>query len=51
MFKKIDHIEIVTGKLDQTIDFYNSILGFNVKERERVGHSALGVPMDIVYMD
>lgn len=51
MFKKIDHIEIVTGRLDQTVDFYDDVLGFEVKERERVERSAAGVPMDIVYMD
>ena len=51
MFKKIDHIEIVTGSLDQTVDFYDEVLGFKVKERERVERSSLGVPMDIVYMD
>jgi glyoxylase I family protein len=33
MFKRIDHVEIVTGKLDATLDFYQNILGFKMKER------------------
>jgi len=51
MFKKIDHIEIVTDELHRTIDFYNDVLGFKLRERQRVDRSGLGVPMDIVYMD
>ncbi len=33
MFKRIDHVEIVTGKLAETLDFYQNILGFKMKER------------------
>ncbi len=33
MFKRIDHVEIVTGKLPETLDFYQNILGFKMKER------------------
>ena len=31
MFKKIDHVEIVTNDLDRTVDFYTNMLGFNTK--------------------
>ena len=33
MFKRIDHVEIVTGNLDATLNFYQNILGFKMKER------------------
>jgi glyoxylase I family protein len=33
LFKRIDHVEIITGKLDATLDFYQNILGFKMKER------------------
>lgn len=50
MFKRIDHIEIVTDKPDETVAFYTDVLGFRVKRRdhiERPGGSAL----DLVYLD
>jgi glyoxylase I family protein len=33
LFKRIDHVEIITGKLEETLNFYQNILGFKVKER------------------
>jgi glyoxylase I family protein len=50
MFKKIDHIEIVTNDLDRTVDFYTSVLGFKVKLTQRIDPSSLGVPISIVYL-
>jgi len=50
MFKKIDHVEIVTNQPDRTIQFYTEVLGFCIAERERVEHSSLGVPMNLVYL-
>ncbi len=50
MFKRIDHVEIVTDKPEETIAFYTEVLGFRVKARdhiERPGGSAL----DLVYLD
>jgi glyoxylase I family protein len=50
MFKRIDHIEIVTVEPERTVKFYTEILGFRVKQRdhiERPGGSAL----DLVYLD
>jgi catechol 2,3-dioxygenase-like lactoylglutathione lyase family enzyme len=31
MFKRIDHVEIVTDQLERTVQFYTEILGFTVK--------------------
>jgi glyoxylase I family protein len=51
MFKKIDHVEIVTDQLDRTVQFYTEVLGFMVKARDRIDRSGLGVPIDLVYLD
>ncbi len=51
MFKRIDHVEIVTDQPDKTVDFYTGVLGFKVKGRDRIERSALGVPMHLVYLD
>ena len=51
MFKRIDHVEIVTDQLDRTVQFYTEVLGFTVKARDRIGSSGLGVPIDLVYLD
>ena len=51
MFKKIDHVEIVTDQLDRTLAFYTEVLEFKIKFRDRIERSSLGVPMDLVYLD
>ena len=51
MFKRIDHVEIVTDQLDRTEKFYTEVLGFAVKARDRIERSGLGVPIDLVYLD
>jgi glyoxylase I family protein len=51
MFKRIDHVEIVTDQLDRTVRFYTEVLGFRVKARDRIEQSGLGVPIDLVYLD
>ena len=48
MFKRIDHVEIVTDQLDRTVQFYTEVLGFRVKARDRIERSGLGVPIDLV---
>ena len=48
MFKRIDHVEIVTDQLEQTERFYTEVLGFTVKARDRIKRSGLGVPIDLV---
>src|SRR5258708_34244325 len=49
MFKRIDHVEIVTDKPEETEAFYTQVLGFRVKARDRIERpgSALG----LVYLD
>ena len=51
MFKRIDHVEIVTNQLDRTVQFYTEVLRFRVKARDRIESSGLGVPIDLVYLD
>ena len=51
MFKRIDHVELVTDQLDQTVAFYTEVLGFTVRARDRVERSGLGAPIDLVYLD
>src|ERR1700752_2791454 len=51
MFKRIDHVEIVTDQLDRTVRFYTEVLGFTVKARDRIERSGLGVPIELVYLD
>jgi len=51
IFKRIDHVEIVTDQLDRTEKFYTEVLGFAVKIRDRIERSGLGVPIELVYLD
>ena len=45
MFKRIDHVEIVTDQLARTVQFYTEVLGFTVKARDRIERSGLGYPL------
>ena len=47
MFKRIDHVEIATGDIEKTINFYTSILGFKIKERSPMSRPPL---KEIVYI-
>jgi len=51
MFKRIDHVEIVTDQFGRTEQFYTEVLGFTVKARDRIDRSGLGVPIDLVNLD
>jgi glyoxylase I family protein len=51
MFKRIDHVELVTRDRGRAESFYTEILGFKVKARDRIERSSLGVPMDLAYLD
>ena len=51
MFKRIDHVEIVTDQLPRTVQFYTEVLGFTVKALDRIERSGLRVPIDLVYLD
>ena len=50
MFKRIDHIELLTAAPERTIGFYINVLGFRERERRRIPESPSG-PLDLVYLD
>ena len=49
MFKRIDHVEIVTDKPEETVAFYTEVLGFRIKARDHIERS--GSALDLVYLD
>jgi catechol 2,3-dioxygenase-like lactoylglutathione lyase family enzyme len=49
LFKRIDHVEIVTDKADATEQFYTEVLGFRVKARDRIERP--GTALNLVYLD
>ena len=51
MFKRIDHVEIVTDRLDDTVKFYTEVLGFTVRERDRVARPGSEQALNLVYLD
>jgi catechol 2,3-dioxygenase-like lactoylglutathione lyase family enzyme len=50
MFKRIDHVEIVTERQDETVAFYTDVLGFKVKARDRIERPG-GTALNLVYLD
>jgi glyoxylase I family protein len=50
MFKRIDHIELVTDRPDRAVAFYTGVLGFRERSRQRVPASPLG-PLELVYLE
>lgn len=50
MFKRIDHIELLTAQPERTINFYTGALGFHERERKRIADSPLG-PLDLIYLE
>lgn len=50
MFKRIDHIELLTAAPDRTIAFYTDVLGFRERERRRIPETPSG-PLDLVYLE
>jgi catechol 2,3-dioxygenase-like lactoylglutathione lyase family enzyme len=50
MFKRIDHIEIVTAQLERTVAFYTDVLGFRIKARDRIERPG-GSALDLAYLD
>src|SRR5712691_6894418 len=49
MFKRIDHVEIVTDRPTETEEFYTQVLGFAVKRRDRVERP--GSALNLTYLD
>ena len=50
LFKRIDHVELVTDQPERTERFYTDVLGFTVKSRDRVTPKA-GVALDLAYLE
>ena len=50
MFKRIDHVEIVTAHQDETVAFYTDVLGFREKARDRIQRPD-GSALNLVYLD
>jgi len=50
MFKRIDHIELLTSAPERTIAFYVGVLGFRERERMRIPETPSG-PLDLVYLE
>lgn len=50
MFKRIDHIELLTASPERAIAFYVGVLGFREGARMRIPETPAG-PLDLVYLD
>jgi glyoxylase I family protein len=50
MFRRIDHIELLTAAPGRTIAFYIGVLGFRERERMRIPETPSG-PLDLVYLE
>jgi glyoxylase I family protein len=50
MFKRIDHIELLTAAPERAIAFYTGVLGFRERERMRIPQTPEG-PLDLVYLE
>jgi catechol 2,3-dioxygenase-like lactoylglutathione lyase family enzyme len=50
MFKRIDHIELLTAHPERAIGFYTGVLGFRVRSRDRVPQTPMG-PLELVYLE
>ena len=49
MFKRIDHVEIVTDQLERSVQFYTEVLGFKAGARDRIERPG-GSVLNIVYL-
>ncbi|HYM73730.1 MAG TPA: VOC family protein [Stellaceae bacterium] len=51
MFKRIDHIEIVTDRPGDTERFYTEVLGFKVRARDRIERPGSPAVLNLAYLD
>ena len=51
MFKRIDHVEIVTDQPERTALFYTEVLGFTLKARDRIERAGTGTALNLTYLD
>jgi catechol 2,3-dioxygenase-like lactoylglutathione lyase family enzyme len=50
MFKRIDHVELITDQPERTEKFYTEVLGFKVRGRNKVPQ-ANNATLNLVYLD
>lgn len=50
MFKRIDHVELLTADPERAVAFYTGVLGFRERERMRIPETPAG-PLELVYLD
>jgi glyoxylase I family protein len=50
MFKRIDHIELLTAAPERIVGFYTERLGFRERERLRIPQTPSG-PLDLIYLE
>jgi len=50
VFKRIDHVELLTAAPDRMVAFYRDVLGFRERSRARIAGTPSG-PLDLVYME
>lgn len=51
MFKRIDHVEIVTERPLESLKFYTEVLGFRLRTRDRIQRPGQDSAIDLVYLD
>jgi glyoxylase I family protein len=51
MFKRIDHVELVTANAERAVRFYTEVLGFHVRSRDSVAGLPQGGSLDLVYLE
>jgi glyoxylase I family protein len=51
MFKRIDHVEIVTDRPEETERFYTEMLGFRVKARDQIVRPGGAQGLRLTYLD
>jgi catechol 2,3-dioxygenase-like lactoylglutathione lyase family enzyme len=51
MFKRIDHVEIVTDRPEESVRFYTEVLGLRVRMRDRIQRPGQPAALDLVYLD
>jgi catechol 2,3-dioxygenase-like lactoylglutathione lyase family enzyme len=48
IFKRVDHVEIIPGDPERTIDFYTNILNFQIKSRNAVKKPPM---QEVIYLE
>jgi glyoxylase I family protein len=51
MFKRIDHVEIVTDQPERTVAFYTEVLGFKLRARDQVPVPGADAKLNLAYLE